>query len=54
MVPHCLDDCDNLVLMIAAFLPSSLRSCGSSVLQKEAEILIFSARSIKIRNLSLE
>lgn len=45
---------DALVPMIAAFLPLSLRSCGSSALQKEAEILIFGARSIKIIKLSLE
>lgn len=44
---------DALVVMSAAFLPLSLRSCGSSALQ-EAEILIFGVRSIKICKLSLE
>lgn len=46
--------CDALAPMIAAFLPLSVRSCGSSVLQKEAEILTFGARSIKVHKLSLE
>jgi len=43
-----------IVWGIAAFPPLSLRTCGSSALQQEAEFLIFGARSIKLCKLSLD